>query len=82
MSNELKVLSEIETERLSIKLLTLSQLKLWINNISILETELDCKCDAEPIESWFLNILNGQINIIEKDPENYMYHSFWFIMRF
>jgi len=81
VSNELKVLSEIETERLSIKLLTLSQLKLWINNISILETELDCKCDAEPIESWFLNILNGQINIIEKDPENYMYHSFWFIIR-
>jgi RimJ/RimL family protein N-acetyltransferase len=81
MSNELKVLSELETERLSIKLLTLSQLKLWINNISILETELDCKCDAEPIEGWFLDILNSQIKIIENDPENYMYHSFWFIIR-
>jgi len=81
VSNELKVLSEIETERLSIKLLSLSQLRLWINNISILETELDCKCDAEPIEGWFLNILNGQINVIENDHENYMYHSFWFIIR-
>jgi RimJ/RimL family protein N-acetyltransferase len=81
MSNELRVLSELKTERLSIKLLSLSQLRLWINNISILETELDCKCDPEPIEGWFLNILNGQIKIIENDPENYMYHSFWFIIR-
>jgi len=81
MSNELRILSELETERLSIKLLSLSQLRLWINNISILETELDCKCDAEPIEGWFLNILNNQINIIENDPENYLYHSFWFIIR-
>jgi RimJ/RimL family protein N-acetyltransferase len=81
MSNELRILSELETERLYIKLLSLSQLRLWINNISILETELDCKCDTEPIEGWFLSILNGQINIIENDPENYMYHSFWFIIR-
>jgi len=81
MSNELRVLSELETERLSIKLLSLSQLRLWINNISILETELDCKCDAEPMEGWFLSILNNQINIIENDPANYMYHSFWFIIR-
>jgi RimJ/RimL family protein N-acetyltransferase len=81
MSNELRVLSELDTERLSIKLLSLSQLKLWINNISILETELDCKWDAEPIDGWFLNIINGQINVIENDPENYIYHSFWFIIR-
>ena len=38
---------EIETDRLLIKLLTLSQLKLWINNISILEKELKCKYDME-----------------------------------
>ena len=81
MSNELRIMSELETERLSIKLLTLSQLRLWINSISILETELDCKCSAEPIDGWFLNIVNGQINIIGNDPENYMYHSFWFIIR-
>src|SRR5215471_698385 len=81
MTNELRILPELETERLSIKLLTLSQLKLWINNISFLETELDCKCDVEPIEGFFLKIINGQIDIIENDPENYMYHSFWFIVR-
>jgi RimJ/RimL family protein N-acetyltransferase len=72
---------KIETERLVIKLLTISQLKLWTNNISILEAELNCKYDAEPIEGEFLNIINGQIKIIENDPLNYMYHSFWFIIR-
>ena len=74
-------LMELETERLYIKLLTLAQLKLWVNNIQILEKELYCKYDAEPIEGEFLNIINGQIKIIENDPENYIYHSFWFIIR-
>ena len=72
---------EIETDRLSIKLLTLLQLNLWVNNISVLEKEMDCKYDAEPIEGEFKNIISSQIKIIENDPENYMYHSFWFIIR-
>jgi RimJ/RimL family protein N-acetyltransferase len=72
---------ELETERLFLKLLTLSQLKLWVNSISMLEMELNCKCDAEPIEGEFLNIIHNQIKIIENDPENYVYHSFWFIIR-
>jgi RimJ/RimL family protein N-acetyltransferase len=72
---------EIETERLVLKLLTLSQLKLWTKNIPMLEKELNCKCDGGPIEGWFLNIVNNQIKIIENDPENYIFHSFWFIIR-
>jgi RimJ/RimL family protein N-acetyltransferase len=74
-------LMKLETERLFIKLLTLAQLKLWVNNISMLEVELNCKYDAEPIKGEFLNIINGQIKIIENDSINYMYHSFWFIIR-
>jgi RimJ/RimL family protein N-acetyltransferase len=76
-----EVFMKLGTERLEIQLLTLSQLKLWINNIQILENELKCKYDAEPIEGLFLNIINNQIKIIENDPENYLYHSFWFIIR-
>jgi len=72
---------EIETKRLILKLLTLSQLKLWVNNISKLEVELDCKCNKGPIDGFFLNIINNQIKIIENDPENYVYHSFWLIIR-
>jgi len=83
MSKERKVFMkpEIETERLIIKLLTLSQLKLWASDISLLESELDCKYAGEPIEGIFLKIINKQIKIIENDPENYRYHSFWFIIR-
>jgi hypothetical protein len=33
----------------------LDQLRLWINNIQILEKELGCKYDAEPIEQEYLN---------------------------
>jgi hypothetical protein len=65
---------EIETERLLLKLLTLPQLKLWVNDISTLDMELNCKNDAEP-KGVFLNIINNQIKIIENDPENYIYHS-------
>jgi RimJ/RimL family protein N-acetyltransferase len=72
---------EIETERLLIKLLTLSQLYLWVNNISILEKEMNCKYGAEPIKGEFRNIIDGQIKIIENDPENYIYYSFWLIIR-
>jgi len=72
---------ELETERLLLKLLTLSQLKLWVNNISMLEVELNCKCNKKPIDEFFLNIINNQIKIIENDLENYIYHSFWFIIR-
>ena len=74
------ILFEFETERLIIKLLTLSQMKLWVNNIPLLEKELGCKCGG-PVEGFFLNIVNNQIKVIENDPENYMYHSFWFIIR-
>jgi RimJ/RimL family protein N-acetyltransferase len=47
----------------------------------MLEKELGCKYDAEPVEDEFLNIINGQIKIIENDPINYVYHSFGFIIR-
>jgi RimJ/RimL family protein N-acetyltransferase len=76
-----EIFIEIETERLFLKLLTLSQLKLWVSNILMLEMQLDCKYDAEPIEGEFLNIIKNQIKIIETDLTNYYYHSFWFIIR-
>jgi len=72
---------ELETERLLLKLLTLSQLKLWVNNIPTLEVELNCKCNKGPIDGFFLNIINNQIKKIENDPENCIYLSFWLIIR-
>lgn len=71
----------IETNRLYLMPLTARQLRLWIADISVLEKELDCKYRAEPMEGFFLDIVKKQLEITEKDEFNYLYHSFWFIIR-
>ena len=72
---------KIETERLEIIPLTSSELKLWIEDISALEKELSCIYRGEPLEDWFLEIIKGQLEITENDPENYLWHSFWLLVR-
>lgn len=44
----------IQTERLELIPLTLNQLKLWIEDISELEKELDCSYKADSMEGFFL----------------------------
>jgi len=71
----------IETERLEIIPLKSSELKLWLEDIESLEKELDCLYKAEPIEGFFKEIIKGQLLITEKDEKNYLYHTFWLILR-
>ncbi|MHC1723747.1 MAG: GNAT family N-acetyltransferase [Aminipila sp.] len=71
----------IETERLELIPLNPEQLRLWVEDISKLEKELYCQYKAEPMEGFFLDIVKGQLAITEKDKENYLFHSFWFIIR-
>lgn len=71
----------LETERLEITPLTPQQLKWWIEDISKLEHELNCSYKAEPMEGIFLQIVKEQLTATEKDPENYPWHSFWFLIR-
>lgn len=71
----------IQTERLELMPLTSPQLRLWIENMAALEMELDCSYQAEPMEGIFLDIVKGQLEITDKDPENYVWHSFWFLVR-
>lgn len=72
---------KIETERLIIIALTPRQLELWVHNISKLETELKCSYQAEPMEGIFKEIVSGQVKKAREDSSNYMWHSFWFIIR-
>lgn len=72
---------KIETERLEIIPLKSSELKLWLEDIESLEKELDCLYKAEPIEGFFKEIIKGQLLITEKDEKNYLYHTFWLILR-
>ena len=71
----------IETERLNIIALTPEQLKLWKYNIRELEKELLCSYKAEPMEGLFREIVCGQVEKAQKDPANYLWHTFWFIVK-
>ncbi|WP_331654389.1 GNAT family N-acetyltransferase [Aminipila sp.] len=71
----------IETERLEIVPLNPNQLRLWVEEISMLEKELNCKYKAEPMEGFFHDIVRGQLDITEQDRDNYLFHSFWFLIR-
>jgi RimJ/RimL family protein N-acetyltransferase len=71
----------IETERLLLVPLTANQLKLWIENIPKLEVELNVKYEAEAIEGIFLEIIKSQYEKTKKVDLNYLFHSFWFIVR-
>lgn len=72
---------KIETERLEITALTPEQLELWLNQLPLLEQELECSYEAEPMEGMFREIVAGQLEIVRKARENYMWTSFWFIIR-
>ncbi|WP_411679429.1 GNAT family N-acetyltransferase [Clostridium thailandense] len=71
----------IETERLKLILLTANQLKLWTEDIPALEKELKCTYKAEAMEGIFLEIVKGQYEITQKDPNNCLWHSFFFLIR-
>jgi ribosomal-protein-alanine N-acetyltransferase len=71
----------VETDRLFLIPLTVAQLKSWIEDIPSLEKELNCIYRAEPMEGVFLDIVKGQLKILMKDEPNYLYHSFWFLVR-
>jgi RimJ/RimL family protein N-acetyltransferase len=71
----------IETDRLYLIPLTAQQLRLWVENIPALERELNCIYCAEPITGIFLDIVKSQLEITMNDEDNYLYHSFWFLVR-
>lgn len=72
---------KIHTKRLEIVPLTAYQLKLWVENIQQLEKELNCSYQAEPMEGFFLEIVKGQLDVTEADSDNYLWHSFWLLIR-
>ncbi|NFI83879.1 GNAT family N-acetyltransferase [Clostridium botulinum] len=71
----------IQTERFDLIPLTPNQLKLWIEDIPELEKELDYSYKAEPMKGFFIEIVKGQYEITRKDPNNYLWHSFFFLIR-
>lgn len=72
---------KLKTERLEIVPLSPYQLRLWVEDIIALERDLKCFYKAEPMEGCFLEIVKGQLEIVEKYPNDYMWYSFWFLIR-
>lgn len=72
---------KIETERLEILALTPVQIRLWIENMPILEEKINCCYKAESLEGLFLEIVKHQLSIAENDGTNYFWHGFWFLIR-
>ncbi len=71
----------IETDRLTLHALDARQLALWIKDMKSLERELYCTYEAEPMEGFFRDIVSGQLAATEADAENYVWHSFWLLIR-
>lgn len=71
----------IETERLKLIPLTPKQLKLWIEDLPAIERDLHCFYRAEPLEGGFLEVVKGQAEIAEKNPDDYLWNTFWLLIR-
>jgi len=72
---------QLETERLILIPLTPEQLRLWTRDLPALEKALSCSYQAEPMEPWFVEIINGQAALAAADEANYLYRTFWFLLR-
>lgn len=71
----------IQTKRLELLPLNAKQLELLITNLAELEKQLNFSYQAEPLNGFFLTILQKQLEAIKKDPNNYLWLTFWLIVR-
>ncbi|EEG73878.1 GNAT family N-acetyltransferase [[Clostridium] hylemonae] len=71
----------LSTERLELVPLLPYQLRLWVEDIPKLEKDLKCSYQAEPMEGLFLEIVKGQLEKTEKNPNDFLWHSFWLLIR-
>ena len=70
-----------ETQRLELVALDARQLNLWVSDISALEKELEAEYRADEMKGFFLDIVKGQLIITTEDSSNYLWHTFWLIIR-
>lgn len=71
----------LKTERLELVPLLPYQLRLWVEDMPVLEKDLKCSYQAEPMEGGFLEIVKGQLEITVNHSNDYLWHSFWFLIR-
>lgn len=70
-----------ETERLEIYALTPGELMMLAEDLPELEKSIGAVYKAEPVEGRFREIVLSQARIAANDRENYLWHTFWLIIR-
>lgn len=70
----------LQSERLLLLPLTADQLRLLCYEPQALEWALGIRYEGEPLEE-LLDILAGQLPRMEQDPENWLWDTFWLIVR-
>lgn len=71
----------LESKRLCLIPLTAKQLRLWYEDISTLEEELSVSYQDELPEGVFKEIVESQRQKMLLDVENWLFHTFWLIVR-
>lgn len=71
----------LETQRLELIPLTAGQLKDWLDDLPALERALDISYQGEALTGTFRDIVRGQCEITAREPEQYLWHSFWLLVR-
>ena len=69
-----------QTDRLTLIVLDARQLNLWTENLPALERELGVRYDADVLEDWFVAVIQKQRQAAVTDPDNTVWHSFWWIV--
>lgn len=71
----------IETDRLFLWPLNAKELALLIEDKYIFEQTYHCAYRGEPLDGVFGKILAEQLDKVKNEPENYLWHSFWMLLR-
>lgn len=71
----------LNTKRLHIVFLTITQLDLWINHFPAIKKEQGFHYQADPIEGFFKEIIQEQIQKIKQSHHNYLFYSCFFLIR-
>ena len=71
----------METERLELIPLSAEELRLWPEDLPALEKRKSCHYRAEEMTEEFADVLRFCAAAIETDPENLLWHTFWWIVR-
>ena len=72
---------QLDTERLILHPLTAKELRLWLSSPEELESLLGVRYDAEEVDDWFKKLIEGQLDKILSDPDDLLFHTFWWIIK-